>query len=150
MKTYSLILLFSFIIVGTSLFSNIYGQEDVSTNNTKKNANPIVYHLTSSDPWRASIVISDVTNLKNLGYDVTLLLSIEGVQVGVKNPHHHLNLNNLVANVTNFIKDGGKVVVCGVCLKVAGFEPTDIIDGAIIGTDEITPKILTNATVITY
>ena len=148
MKKYSLILLFSFI-VGTFLFSNIYGQEDV-LDNTKRNANPMVYHLTSNDPWRASIVISDVTNLKNLGYDVTLLLSIEGVQVGVKNPHHHLNLNNLVTNVTNFIKDEGKVVVCGVCLKVAGFEPTDIIDGAIIGTDEITPKILTNATVITY
>jgi len=28
-------------------------------------------------------------------------------------------------------------------------EPNDIIDGAIIGTAEITPKILTNATVIT-
>ena len=39
---------------------------------------------TSNDPWRASIVISDATNLKNLGYNVTLLLSIEGVQVGVK------------------------------------------------------------------
>jgi len=149
MKKYLLILLFSFIILGTSLFSNVYGQDDVS-NNTKKNANPIVYHLTSNDPWRASIVVSDITNLKNLGYDVTLLLSIEGVQLGVKNPHHHLNLDNLVSNVTNFIKDGGKVVVCGVCLKIAGFEPTDIIDGAIIGTDEITPKILTNATVITY
>jgi predicted peroxiredoxin len=95
-------------------------------------------------------VISDVTNLKNLGYDVTLLLSIEGVQIGVKNPHHHLNLDNVVTNVTNFIQDGGKVVVCGVCLEVAGFERTDIIEGAIVGTAEITPKILTNATVITY
>jgi predicted peroxiredoxin len=133
-----------------SFLSSVDGQDDVSQNNTKNNANPIVYHLTSNDPWRASIVISDVTNLKNLGYDVTLLLSIEGVQIGVKNPHHHLNLDNVVANVTNFIKDGGKVVVCGVCLGVAGFEFNDIIDGAIIGTAEITPKILTNATVITY
>ena len=141
-----MILLFSFIVVGTSFLSTVNGQDDIS----KNNANPIVYHLTSNDPWRASIVISDVTNLKNLGYDVTLLLSIEGVQIGVKNPHHHLNLDNVVANVTNFIKDGGKVVVCGVCLGVAGFEPNDIIDGAIIGTAEITPKILTNATVITY
>jgi predicted peroxiredoxin len=150
MKNYSLILLFSFIILGISFSTTVYGQNDISKNNTKNNVNPIVYHLTSNDPWRASIVISDVTNLKNLGYDVTLLLSIEGVQIGVKNPHHHLNLDNLVANVTNFIKDGGKVVICGVCLEVAGFEPTDIIDGAIIGTAEITPNILTNATVITY
>ncbi|HET8856079.1 MAG TPA: DsrE family protein [Nitrososphaeraceae archaeon] len=97
------------------------------------------------------MVISDVSNLKNLGYDVTpLLLSIEGVQVGVKNPHHHLNLDNVVANVTNFIKDGGKVIVCGICLGIAGFEPNEIIDGVIIGTDEITPKLFTNATVVTY
>jgi predicted peroxiredoxin len=150
MKNYSLILLFSFIVVGISFFSSVYGQDDISKNNTKNNANPIVYHLTSNDPWRASIVISDVTNLKNLGYDVILLLSIEGVQIGVKYPHHHLNLDNVVSNVTNFIKDGGKVVVCGVCLEVAGFEPNDVIDGAIIGTAEITPKLFTNATVVTY
>jgi predicted peroxiredoxin len=149
MKQTSLILLLSSLIVGISFLSGVYGQTDISKN-ISKNANPIVYHLTSNDPWRASIVISDVTNLKNLGYNVTLLLSIEGVQVGVKNPHHHLNLDNVVANVTNFIKGGGKVVVCGVCLGVAGFETTDIIDEAIIGTAEITPKILTNATVITY
>jgi predicted peroxiredoxin len=150
MKNSSFIFSFSLLIIVISFSTNVYGQNDNSTTISKNNANPIVYHLTSNDPWRASIVISDVTNLKNLGYDITLLLSIEGVQIGVKNPHHHLNLDNVVANVTNFIKDGGKVVVCGVCLEVAGFEPTDVIDGAIIGTAEITPKILTNATVVTY
>jgi predicted peroxiredoxin len=101
---------------------------------------------------RSSISKSDATNLNNnLGYIVTLLLSIEGVQVGVKNPHHHfLNLDNVVANISNFIKDGGKVVVCGVCLRVAGFQPNEIMDGAIIGNDEITSKIFTNAPVVTY
>ena len=150
MNNSSLILIFISLVIGVSFLPSVYGQDDVSKTISNKNANPIVYHLTSNDPWRASIVISDATNLKNLGYNITLLLSIEGVQVGVKNPHHHLNLDNIVTNVTNFIKDGGKVVVCGVCLGVAGFEPNEIIDGAIIGTAEITPKILTNATVITY
>lgn len=150
MKNYSLILLFISLVIGISFLISVYGQDDISKTVTKKNANPIVYHLTSNDPWRASIVISDATNLKNLGYNVTILLSIEGVQVGVKNPHHFLNLDNVVANITNFIKDGGKVVVCGVCLRVAGFEPNEIIDGAMIGTDEITPKLFTNATVVTY
>ena len=56
----------------------------------------------------------------------------------------------MVTNVTNFIKNGGKVVVCGICLRVAGFKPNEIIDGAIIGTDEISSKIFTNATVVTY
>ena len=99
---------------------------------------------------RSSISISDAINLNNLGYIVTLLLSIEGVQVGVKNPHHFLNLDNVVANVTNFTKDGGKVVVCGVCLRVAGFQPNEILDGAIIGNDEIRSKIFTNAPIVTY
>ena len=150
MKKYSLILIFISLVIGVAFLPSVYGQDDISKNITKKNANPIVYHLTSNDPWRANIVISDATNLKNLGYNVTLLLSIEGVQVGVKNPHHHLNLDNVVANVTNFIKDGGKVVVCGVCLEVAGFEPNDIIEGAIIGSDQITGNLFTNATVVTY
>ncbi|HEX7143241.1 MAG TPA: DsrE family protein [Nitrososphaeraceae archaeon] len=150
MKNYPLILLFISLVIGISFLPSVYGQDDVSKTIAKKNANPIVYHLTSNDPWRASIAISDATNLNNLGYNITLLLSIEGVQVGVKNPHHFLNLNDVVANVTNFIMDGGKVVVCGVCLRVAGFQPNEIINGAIIGNDEITSKIFTNATVVTY
>ena len=52
-------------------------------------ANPLVYHLSSSDPWRASIAVSDATAMIDLGHNVTLLLSIEGLQVGVQNPHHH-------------------------------------------------------------
>jgi hypothetical protein len=61
-----------------------------------------------------------------------------------------LNLNDVVTNVTNFIKDGGKVVMCSVYLRVAGFQPNEIIDRAMIGNDEITSKIFTNATVVTY
>jgi predicted peroxiredoxin len=152
MKNYYFILLFSILFIGMFFLSSVYGQDEQKdiSKTISKNTNPIVYHLTNNDPWRASIAISDATNLKNLGFNVTLLLSIEGVQVGVKNPHQHLNLDNLVANVTNFIKDGGKVVVCGICLKVSGFEPSEIIDGAIIGSDQITANLFTNATVVTY
>lgn len=114
------------------------------------NANLLVYHLSSSDPWRASIAVSDATAIKNLGHNVTLLLSIEGIQVGVQNPHYHLGLNNLVQNVTDFISIGGQVVVCKVCLEIAGYDTIETINGTIIATPEITSKILTNATVIDY
>ncbi|HEX2407778.1 MAG TPA: hypothetical protein VHJ38_11310 [Nitrososphaeraceae archaeon] len=49
-----------------SFLPSVYGQDDVSKT-IVKNANPIVYHLTNNDPWRASIAISDATNLNNLG-----------------------------------------------------------------------------------
>lgn len=113
-------------------------------------ASPLIYHLSSSDPWRASIAVSDATAMKNLGHNVTLLLSIEGVQIGVQNPHHHLGLNNLVQNVTDFINGGGKVVVCKICLEIAGYDTTETINGTIIATPEITSRLLTNATVIDY
>jgi predicted peroxiredoxin len=137
-----------------SLFSSdtsIYAQNENETARTiAENADPIVYHLSSADPWRASIAVSDATSLKNLGHNVTLMLSIEGVQVGVKNPHTLLELGNVINNVTKFINEGGKVVVCETCLEIAGFDKDDILDGAILDTPELTSKILANATVIDY
>lgn len=112
--------------------------------------NPLVYHLSSDEPWRASVAISDASTQLKLGHNVTLLLSVEGVQIGVKYPHHYLGLDLLTRNVTNFIADGGKVIVCEVCLRIAGYHNNDIIDGAIIGRPEILSNLLTNATVIDY
>ncbi len=78
-------------------------------------------------------MISDATTMLKAGHNVTLLLSIEGVQIGVKHPHSYLGLDMLTRNVTNFITDGGKIIICEVCLKIAGYNNTDIIDRVIIG-----------------
>lgn len=72
------------------------------------------------------------------------------VQIGVMHPHHYLGLNSLTGNVTNFITDGGNVIICEVCLRIAGYNNSDIIDGAIIGKPEIISNLLSNATVIDY
>lgn len=144
-------------VIVTLLFrlASSFAQTNMTTNTTAiyataVNANPLVYHLSSSDPWRASIALTDASSMRSIGHNVTLLLSIEGVQLGVENPHHHLGLNNLVQNVTDFIEGGGKVVVCKVCLEIAGYNTLDIINGATIATPEITSKLLTNATVVDY
>jgi predicted peroxiredoxin len=116
----------------------------------QENVNPLVYHLSSDEPWRATVAISDATTLLKLGHNVTLLLSVEGVQIGVKNPHHYLGLNSLTGNVTDFISEGGNVIICEVCLKIAGYNNSDIIEGALIGNPEIMSRLLSNATVIDY
>lgn len=56
----------------------------------------------------------------------------------------------LTRNVTNFIADGGKVIICEVCLRIAGYNNSDIIDRAVVGKPEIISRLLTNATVIDY
>ncbi|MGC1930113.1 MAG: DsrE family protein [Candidatus Nitrosopolaris sp.] len=112
--------------------------------------NPLVYHLTSDEPWRATVAISDANTMLKLGHNVTLWLSIEGVQIGVKHPHQYLGLDLLTRNVTNFIANGGRVIICEVCLRIAGYSNSDIIDGAIIGKPEIISNLLSNATVVSY
>ena len=92
----------------------------------EQTGNPLVYHLSSDEPWRATVAISDATTMLKAGHNVTLLLSIQGVQIGVKHPHSYLGLDMLTRNVTNFIADGGKVIICEVCLKIAGYNNSDI------------------------
>ena len=148
----SMAVLFISAIATLIVFSHdsaLYAQNE-SARTIAENADPIVYHLSSDDPWRAAIAISDATNLKSLGHNVTLMLSIEGVQVGVNNPHNVLALGNVINNVTDFIKSGGKVVVCEICLEIAGYEKDDLIDGAILGTPEVSSIMFTNATVVDY
>ena len=116
----------------------------------KKIGNTLVYHLSSDEPWRATVAISYATTMLKAGHNVTLLLSIEGVQIGVKHPHSYLGLNMLTRNITNFIADGGRVVICEVCLRIAGYNNTNIIDKSIIGKPEILSNLLGKATVIDY
>jgi predicted peroxiredoxin len=105
---------------------SIFAQE---VNKTK-----FVYHLSSDEPWRSTIAVLDSQTMLKMGYNVTLMLSIEGVQLGVKSPHHYLGLEPLTKNVSDFINNGGNVVICEVCLKIAGYDNSGIIDGSIIGS----------------
>jgi predicted peroxiredoxin len=116
----------------------------------EQTGNPLIYHLSSDEPWRATVAISDATTMLKAGHNVTLLLSIQGVQIGVKHPHSYLGLDMLTRNVTNFIDNGGKVIICEVCLKIAGYNNSDIIDKAIIGKPQILSNLLSKATVIDY
>jgi len=114
------------------------------------NRTELVYHLSSDEPWRATIALLDSQTMLKMGYNVTLMLSIEGVQLGVKNPHQYLGLNPLTQNVSDFMDKGGTVIICEVCLKIAGYNNTDIIDGSIIGSPAIMANLLNKTTVVDY
>ena len=152
----------SMIIIVALLF--VFSYSATSTNNTKINQayseplqdtnsnikTKLVYHLSSDEPWRATIALHDSQTMLDEGYNVTLMLSIEGVQLGIKQPHHYLGLNNLISNVTDFMGNGGNVIICEICLKIAGYNNSDIIDGAIIGTPQIIANLLNKTTVVDY
>lgn len=129
-------------------FSDVYAQASESTENTNKTK--MVYHLSSDEPWRATIALLDSQTMLRMGYNVTLMLSIEGVQLGVKEPHQYLGLQPLTKNVSDFISNGGTVIICEVCLKIAGYNNTNIIDGSIIGSPKVMANLLNQTTVVDY
>jgi predicted peroxiredoxin len=148
-----LVLSLSITIVGVSNISSSFPFPSPLSHYAfakEQTGNPLVYHLSSDEPWRATVAISDATTMLKAGHNVTLLLSIQGVQIGVKHPHSYLGLDMLTRNVTNFMADGGKVIICEVCLKIAGYNNSDIIDNAIIGKPQILSNLLSKATVIDY
>jgi predicted peroxiredoxin len=143
-----------FALINSILFtnnfkSNIAYSDPLSKKNIT-NKTKLVYHLSSDDPWRATVALSDSQTMLDKGFNVTLMLSIEGVQLGVKHPHHFLGLDLLTNNVTNFINKGGNLIICEVCLKIAGYNNSDIIDKAIIGTLQIMANLLNKTTVVDY
>jgi predicted peroxiredoxin len=142
-----------FTLINSILFtnnfkSNIVYSEPLSKNITNKTK--LVYHLSSDDPWRATVALSDSQTMLSKGFNVTLMLSIEGVQLGVKHSHQFLGLDLLTNNVTNFINKGGNLIICEVCLKIAGYNNSDIIDKAVIGTPQIMANLLNKTTVVDY
>jgi hypothetical protein len=51
----------------------------------------------------------------------------------------------------DFIEKGGKVIVCLMCLKHAGFSPTDLIDDLLVGKAEVTlPALYGSSKVLSY
>ena len=53
-----------FIILLFGFFSSSYAQTIGNTTAIALDADPLVYHLSSSDPWRASIVVSDANTIR--------------------------------------------------------------------------------------
>ena len=142
-----------FTLINSILFTNNFklnfAYSDPSSKNNS-NKTKLVYHLSSDEPWRATVALSDSQTMLDKGFNVTLMLSIEGVQLGVKDPHHFLGLDLLTNNVTNFVNKGGNVIICEICLRIAGYNNSDIIDKAIIGTPQIMANLLNKTTVVDY
>ena len=154
----SMLLIFGFVISFYTTASVIFFNDVHSFSNPsvasifaqEVNKTKLVYHLSSDEPWRSTIAILDSQTMLKMGYNVTLMLSIEGVQIGVKDPHHYLGLEPLTKNVSDFINNGGNVVICEVCLKIAGYNNSDIINGSIIGSPALMANLLNKTTVVDY
>jgi predicted peroxiredoxin len=90
-------------------------------------------NLTSDDTKRAAMAVSLAHSvMKRKETPVTIFLNVDGVRLADRNIPQHLHPNgkSVQEMLQAFMKDGGKVLICPMCMKnVAGMDEMDLIDG---------------------
>jgi len=94
-------------------------------------------NLTSDEMNRAAMAIGFSTKmLQENKVPVTIFLNVEGVRIADKSipGHKHANGKSLKEMLAGFMKAGGSVIVCPMCMKnVGGLTKDDLIDGVKVG-----------------
>lgn len=123
-----------------------------ATDNNQK----LFVNLTSDEINRAAMAIMFSTKvLTQKKIPVTLFLNIEAVRIVDKNipEHKHVSGNSLKEMLASFMKAGGRVLVCPMCMKnVGGLSAKDLIKEVEVGGPNKTwPALFAdNTTVLSY
>ncbi|MCW5698852.1 MAG: DsrE family protein [Rhodospirillales bacterium] len=99
-------------------------------------------NLTTDDTWSAAkaIFFAHQKALKNGYKPVTIWLNVRGVYLADKNRPSHthgLTKKSIHEMLQDFIKDGGTVFVCQACSKAAGLTEQDLIEGVVMGEENL-------------
>ena len=90
-------------------------------------------NLTSDEIDRATMAIVFSTRvLTEMNMPVTIHLTVEGTRIADRNIPEKINANgdSLKQLLSQFMKSGGSVYVCGMCMKnVGGINQDELIDG---------------------
>jgi predicted peroxiredoxin len=113
-------------------------------------------NLSSDETNRAAMAVSLATMvLQTKKMPVTILLNVDAVRLADKHipQNKYANDKTVTEMLSGFIKAGGKVIVCPMCMKnIAGMSQDDLISGVIMGGPSVTfPALLDkDTTVISY
>jgi len=113
-------------------------------------------NLTSDETNRVAMAIGfghKILTKKKI--PVTIFLNVAGVRLADKNipQHSHVSGKTPQQMLSAFMKDGGTVIVCPMCLKnVGGMTSNDLIDGVKVGGPDVTwPALFADdTTVLSY
>jgi len=113
-------------------------------------------NLTSDDTNRAAMAVGMATKiLKKQKIPVTIFLNVEAVRLADKTipQNKYANDKTVTEMLLGFMKAGGKVIMCPMCMKnVGGMEKSQMIPGIVMGGPDVTfPALLADdTTVLSY
>lgn len=107
-------------------------------------------NLTTDDTWSAAkaIMFAHEKALKNGHEPVAIWLNVRGVYLADKKRPSHVPGPMAEAGtsiqdmLSNFMADGGQVIMCSACSKAAGLTKADYIDGVTMGTWPVVEGLL--------
>ena len=98
-------------------------------------------NLTSADAWRAGMALAFARNVQGQGHAVTVFLNIDGVRIAsteIASPANAATGETLQDMLAQIIDNGGAVIVCPMCMDLAGITEAELIDGAQVGGAGVT------------
>jgi len=113
-------------------------------------------NLTSNEINRAAMAVNFGHRvLQKKKIPVTIFLNVDGVRLVNKNipQHQHAKGKTIHQMLRAFIKDGGSVIICPMCMEhVGGMSKTDVLEGVKMGGPQTTWAALftNNVTVLSY
>jgi len=88
------------------------------------------------DDERATVTLTIARGGQKAGFDVTLFLVASGVDLVRKGAADNVQMNPfdppMGEMITEFLADGGKILVCPPCAKVRGYGPDELIAGVTV------------------
>lgn len=100
-------------------------------------AKPALFvNMTTGDSWRGWMGLHFAHNTMKMGHQVTIFLNLDAVTLASlkgeqeKRPSMQRVPRDIVAD---FIRDGGKVLICGPCLSEFGLKMEDLVPGVELG-----------------
>lgn len=106
------------------------------------------------DPERASLPFIAANVAVTAGQEAIVLCTIEGVWLGTKTGIQGIEFKGfspLSKIYTDFIKNGGKVWLCGACTKPRGITEDQLSEGTtIVGVAKVIEEIVAGAKVANF
>ncbi len=111
---------------------------------------PVFVNLTTDDDWRASMALHWASVALRRGHPVTVWLNVDAVRLAVghiAHPVHSMQDKSAQDMLLDLVREGGTVLVCGGCLKRAGFNRDQLVDGVEMGhPDKVMPAMFDEKT----
>ena len=106
----------------------------------------IFYNITSDDVWTAGMATGQASKALESGYDVVVFLNVRAVYLAstARKQDTFAGTGKTAQQMLQAImKNGGRVVICPMCMKQAGLSMDSIIEGVEKGGPDVTFKVLT-------